>query len=180
MAVTKLSDFKIGFSDQFFFDTNVWLLLFGTVADYQQKDQLQYSKFLEQLLTQDKPLFLTSLVLSEFSNVLLRRDFNQWIDSNSHVGKNFKKDFVGTDVYQNSVASITVAINKILRLPIVTLVSDNFNAVNNTSILEDFKKIDYNDAYIAELSRLNNYKIVTNDGDFKLLEAKVEIITTQV
>lgn len=180
MATTKLSDYKIGFTDQFFFDTNVWLLLFGTVADYQKKDQLQYSKLLEQLLTQDKPIFLTSMVLSEFSNVILRRDFNQWIDNNKLVGQNFKKHFVGTSTYKTSVETITIAINKILKLPNITLVGDNFNAVNKNSILENFKIVDFNDAYIAELCGINNYKIVTNDGDFQLLAAKVDIITTQV
>jgi len=180
MATTKLSDYKIGFTDQFFFDTNVWLLLFGTVADYQKKDQQQYSKLLEELLTKDKPIFLTSMILSEFSNVILRRDFNQWVDNNSLVGQNFKRDFVGTQTYKTSVASITIAINKILKLPIVTLVGDNFNAVSKAAILEDFKAVDFNDAYIAELSSIYNYKIVTNDGDFKLLSAKVDIITTQV
>ncbi|MBY0486131.1 MAG: PIN domain-containing protein [Flavobacteriaceae bacterium] len=180
MATTKLNDYKIGFTDQFFFDTNVWLLLFGTVADYQKKDQEQYSKFLEQLLTQDKPIFLTSMVLSEFSNVILRRDFNQWIDNNNLNSQNFKKDFVGTANYKNSVESITIAINKILKLPIVTGVGDNFNSVNKDSILDDFKIVDFNDAYIAELCLKSNYKVVTNDKDFQLLSAKIEIITTQV
>lgn len=180
MATIRLSNYRIGFTDQFFFDTNVWLLLFGAVADYQEKDQRLYSKLLEQLITQDKAIFLTSMVLSEFSNVILRRDFNQWIDNNKLIGKNFKKDFVGTGTYKTSVESITIAINKILKLPNIALVGDNFNAVNKNSILENFKIVDFNDAYIAELCYINNYKIVTNDGDFQLLATKVDIITTQV
>lgn len=38
MATINPKELKIGFSDQFFFDTNIWLLLFGTVADFESKD----------------------------------------------------------------------------------------------------------------------------------------------
>lgn len=50
MATINIKDFKIGFSDQFFFDTNVWLLLFGSVADFEKKDQMVYSQLLEDLI----------------------------------------------------------------------------------------------------------------------------------
>ena len=180
MATTKLSDYKIGFTDQFFFDTNVWLLLFGTFAGFQDKDQGEYSKFLEELITKDTPIFISSMILSEFSNVILRRNFNQWVSSNNLVGQNFKTNFVPTAEYRSSVESISIAINKILKLPNITKTGDNFNAVDFNYILENFKLVDFNDSYIAGLALLNNYKIVTNDGDFKLIDARVNVVTTQI
>jgi predicted nucleic acid-binding protein len=180
MATTKISDYKIGYTDQFFFDTNVWLLLFGTFADFQDKDQKHYSKFLEELITKDKAIFVSSMILSEFSNVILRKNFNQWITNNKFVGKKFKEDFVKTIEYKTSVESITIAINKILKLPNVTRTGDNFNAVDMSYILESFKLVDFNDSYIAGLSLLNDYKVVTNDADFKLIDAKLNVITTQI
>ena len=42
MGKIKVEEIKIGFSDQFLFDTNIWLLLFGTVADFESKDQRAY------------------------------------------------------------------------------------------------------------------------------------------
>jgi predicted nucleic acid-binding protein len=47
-------------------------------------------------------------------------------------------------------------------------------------ILESFKLVDFNDSYIAGLSLLNHYKVVTNDADFKLIDAKLNVITTQI
>jgi predicted nucleic acid-binding protein len=180
MATIKVEDLNIGFSDQFFFDTNIWLLLFGTVANFQKKDQKVYSKLLEDLITKDKPIFISSTVVSEFANVLLRRDFDQWVSIGKFVNVKFKTDFVGTKTYQDSVDTITKAINKILKLPNIQPVPDSFHCINLQNILSNFKIVDFNDSYIFELSKSNNYKIVTNDKDFQKLGPNIDIITTQI
>lgn len=179
MAKINVRELKIGFSDQFFFDTNIWLLLFGTVADFESKDQRVYSKLLEELITRDKPIFISSIIISEFANVLLRRDFNQWVSINKFVNQDFKKNFVGTTVYKESVISITNSIHKILKLPNIFKVSDSFHNLKTDNILESFKIVDFNDSYINELAIVNNYKVVTNDTDFQKLDSKIDIITTQ-
>jgi predicted nucleic acid-binding protein len=178
MATIKLKEYEIGYKDQFFFDTNIWLLLYGTVANFQAVDQGQYTKFLEKLLTRDSPIFITSMVISEFANVLLRKDFNQWVSTNNFFGKDFKKDFVGIKEYENSVETITILINKILKLPNIFIVGDNFNAIDKSEVLNNFKIVDFNDSYFTQLAILNNYKIVTNDKDFQKLESKIDVITT--
>ena len=180
MAKINVKELKIGFSDQFFFDTNIWLLLFGTVADFESKDQSAYSKLLEDLITRDNPIFVTSIIISEFANVLLRRDFNQWVSTNKLVNQDFKKNFVGTTVYKDSVILITNSINKILKLPNLVRVSDSFHNLKTDNILENFKVVDFNDSYIYELAVANNYKVVTNDTDFQKLNSKIDIITTRV
>jgi len=180
MATIRVQDLKIGFTDQFFFDTNIWLLLFGTVANFQNKDQKIYSKLLEDLITRDSPIFIASIVISEFANVLLRRDFDQWVSIEKPINVKFKKDFVGTKIYEDSVNTIAKSINKILKLPNVYPIPDNFNYVNIENILNNFKIVDFNDAYILELSQMNNYKIVTNDKDFQKVGSKIDVITTQI
>ncbi len=179
MATINPKELKIGFSDQFFFDTNIWLLLFGTVADFESKDQRTYSKLLEELITKDKPIFVSSIIISEFANVLLRRDFNQWVSIKKLVNQDFKKHFVGTNTYKDSVVSITSSINKILKLPNIIKVSDSFHNLKTDNILESFKVVDFNDSYINELAIENKYKVVTNDKDFQKLDSKIDIITTQ-
>ncbi|HNS41890.1 MAG TPA: type II toxin-antitoxin system VapC family toxin, partial [Taishania sp.] len=69
MATIKLKDFEVGYTDKFFFDTNIWLLLYGTVAGFQANDQSQYAKLLENLITRKSPIYITSMVVSEFANV---------------------------------------------------------------------------------------------------------------
>jgi predicted nucleic acid-binding protein len=180
MATINIENYKVSFTDQIFLDTNIRLLLFGTFAGFQAKEQRLYAIFFENLLQKQTPVFITSMVVSEFSNVLLRRDFNQWVSTNKLVNQDFKKNFVGTTSYKESVSTITVTLNKILNLPNVVLVGDNFNAIDKNSILNNFKHIDFNDSYYIELAILNKYKIVTHDKDFQSVDVKIDVLTANL
>jgi predicted nucleic acid-binding protein len=180
MATIDITKYKIGYTDQFFFDTNVWLLLFGNLANYKPKDQEEYSKLFKASLQREIPIYISSMILSEFVNVLLRIDFKQWKTKNKFTeNKDFKRDFGITQEYKNSVQSTRVLLKSILELPNIHLISDFFNGINKDNILQDFDIVDFNDAYITELVR-NKYKIVTNDRDFQKLGAKIDIITSQI
>lgn len=180
MATTKIQDFATKFGDQFFFDTNIWLLLYGPIANYQRQDQREYSNLLATIIQRDYPIYITSMIISEFANVILRRDFKQWADNqNNNPNPEFKRDFVGTAEYVNSVSDIKQLIQDILSLPIVTKIPDDFNSLDVDSILEKFDLVDFNDAYISVLAQSKNYKVVTNDRDFQKLEDSIEIITTK-
>lgn len=181
MGTIKIQDFTSKFSDEFLFDTNVWLLIYGPIADYQKKDQREYSRFLATLIQRNSSIYITSMIISEFANVILRIDFRQWCDNQINISNlDFKRDFVGTSEYVDSVRDIKQLIIEILSLPIIVKIPDNFNSLNMDAILERFDVVDFNDAYISTLSQNNNYKIVTNDRDFQKLQSSIEIITTQV
>lgn len=180
MATINIEIYKIGFNDQFFFDTNVWLLLFGNLANYKPKDQKEYSKLFKESLQREIPIYISSMVLSEFANVLLRLDFKQWKTKNKFTeSKDFKKDFGITQEYKNSVQNTKQLLKSILELPNIHLISDFFNGIDKEAILNHFDLVDFNDAYITELVR-NKYKVVTNDKDFQKLDSKIDIITTQI
>ena len=179
MATINIENYKISYTDQFFFDTNVWLLLFGNLANYKPKDQQEYSKLFKESLQRDIPIFISSMILSEFANVLLRIDFKQWKTKFSE-SKDFKKDFGTTLEYKNSIRNIKGLLKSILELPNIHLISDTFNGINKEDILTNFELVDFNDAYITELANSNNYKLVTNDKDFQKLDSKIDIITTQI
>lgn len=180
MATINIETYKIGYTDQFFFDTNVWLLLFGNLANFKPRDQREYSKLFKESLKREIPIYISSMILSEFANVLLRLEFKQWKTINKFTEiKDFKRDFGITQEYKNSVQSIKSALKTILELPNIHLISDFFNGINVEAILYNFDVVDFNDAYITELVR-NKYKVVTNDKDFQKLDSKLDIITTQV
>lgn len=178
--INRPKDYKYNFNSQFFFDTNVWLLLFAAMGDYSIKDQTSYSCFLDELIRKDNPIFITSMVLSEFSNVILRRNFKQWVDRNNYINKDFKKDYIGSNDYTNSVDTIGASISKILKLPNVHKVGDDFNSIEVSSIITDLSIVDFNDSYIYQLSVKNNYTVVTNDRDFQKLPLKTDIVTEKI
>lgn len=177
MGLTNTKDYTPKGTDSFFFDTNVWLLLFGDVANFQKVEQSKYSKVLQSILDRDSIIFLTSNVISEFSNVLLRKIFNVWRSEAENVGKEYKKDFVGNNLYLQQIEIISSLITTIMKVPCVQRIPDDFNAVQLNRILERFKSIDFNDAYIAEICQSKSLKLVTNDRDFFNLKNEIDIIS---
>lgn len=177
MAKINVREYSPKSIDSFFFDTNVWLLLFGDIADFQKKAQKNYSALFQTILDRDYTIFLTSNVISEFANVLLRRAFNEWQSLTHNIGKDFKKDFVGSATYIDQVELITILIRKINNLPCTEKIPDNFNAINLNKILNTFKVIDFNDCYIAEICQLKGLKLVTNDRDFFNLQDDLDVIS---
>ncbi len=179
MEIIKPNNVQIKFSDQFLFDTNIWLLLFGTVSNYQKQDQKVYSELFQKIISKQKPIFLTSVILSEFANVLLRIEFKQWKDSQQQITCNYKEDFVGTKEYKDAVSNVKLLINKILKVPEIILVSDSFNAISTDNVYNNFGEVDFNDAYLTALAQKNIYKIVTNDADFKKVKSNISVITNK-
>ena len=54
-------------------------------------------------------------------------DFDLWKDETGQYGADFKKDYVGTGRYMETVEEIKLSINKIMQLCEKT--PDNFNAI---------------------------------------------------
>ena len=67
--------------------------------------------------------------------------------------------------------------NKILSLPNLIKIGDSFHILNFDNIFKNFNLIDFNDSYFAEVCRLNNYKMVSNDKDLLMLSDSINIIT---
>lgn len=190
MATIKLNEFEIGFADQFFFDTNIWILLFGTVKESQANDKNQYAILFEKIIAQNSPIYITSMITYEFASILLKRDFKQWKSNNNLINKKFRKNFVGSKEYENSVATITASINKIYQLPNLVILEDVFNPIDKDAILNNFKIVDFNNSYYGDLivrskyglitsAILNKFKIVTNSKDFQKFDSNIDIITTK-
>lgn len=190
MATIKLNEYEIGFTDQFFFDTNIWILLFGTVKESQANDENQYAILFEKIIAQNSPIYITSMITYEFASILLKRDFKQWKSNNNLINKKFKKDFVGSKEYENSVATITASINKIYQLPNLVILEDVFNPIDKDAILNNFKIVDFNNSYYDDLivrskyslitsAILNKFKIVTNSKDFQQFDSNIDIITAK-
>ncbi len=151
-------------SDIFFFDNNVWMYIFCPLGNYNKAKQSIYSSLLQNITSAKGTIFINSLILSEFTNRYLRMDFEQWKKQNNYYNFGFKKDYIGTEQYRDTVKEIKRIINIILSF--CEKSSDNFNAVNLDEVLKHFSDIDFNDSYYLELANIDNLKIVTDDNDF--------------
>ena len=164
-------------SDLFFLDNNIWMFLFCPIGNYSKAQQRIYSSFLQSIISAKATIFVNSLILSEFSNSFLRMDFEQWKKNNKLYGANYKKDYIPSLQYKNTVAAITAALNNILSLS--ERKPDDFHMIDIDSICNNFSIIDFNDSYLIEFCKNNSLKLVTDDKDFqKILNPNMSIITS--
>ena len=178
MAIKRLDivSYSPRSSDIFFFDNNVWIYLFCPLGNFNKNRQRQYSSFLQSVQSSRGTIFINSLVLSEFTNRYLRLDFERWKSTTGKITAEFKKDFVGTQRYKDTVEAIKVSINGIMKC--CNKSSDNFNAIELNEVLKHFSEVDFNDSYYIELAKLFKWKIVTDDSDFNSSHADcIEIVT---
>lgn len=183
MAKINISSFKVNSTQEFFIDTSVWLLLYGNLFNYNKSDQKFYSNFYQEIIQKNAAIILTSMVMSEFANVIINKAFKDFalenkIDINS---LNKKKDFVGTDAYKSAVLFITSSLNQILSLSNIVRISDSFTDINFNNIFNNLFQIDFNDSYYLELLNKRNQGtiLVTNDGDFNQVQSNILIYTNK-
>lgn len=63
-------------NDKFFFDTNIWMYLYCPIGNYNKQVIGEYDGFFKKAYQARSPIFISSLVLSEFFNAWIKLDFN--------------------------------------------------------------------------------------------------------
>jgi predicted nucleic acid-binding protein len=164
VELINVKDYQPKSSDVFFFDNNIWMLLFCPLGNFRQSSQKAYSAFLRSIQTSRSTVFISSLVLSEFANASLKIDFDQWKEGTGNPKINFKLDYVGSERYKETTKAIISSIKNILK--IAEKSPDDFNSLNLDNVLDDFELRDFNDNYYLELAISKNWKVVTDDSDF--------------
>ena len=177
LKIIDISDYTPKFTDTFFFDNNIWMFLFCPIGSHNQRKQSIYSAFLDVLIQRRATILVNSLVISEFTNASLRLDYNLW-NRETGVNHDFKKDYVGSDRYSETVDEIKAALNNIFKLS--QRVPDDFNAINISAIQGHLENIDFNDSYYIEQAAMKNWIIVTDDRDFRNYKGHNSTILTSV
>jgi hypothetical protein len=174
--LTDIAKYSPKSSDLFFFDNNVWMYLFCPLGNYNKRRQRLYSIFLNSVKSSSGTIFISSMILSEFANRFLKMDFEQWKLEVKKYSANYKKDYVGTDRYKDTIKLIQLNISNIMKCCVKS--SDNFNSIDLEDVFKHFSEIDFNDSYYIELSKLGKWKLVSDDGDFTKYQGHdLEVIT---
>ncbi|MBN2745690.1 MAG: hypothetical protein JXR34_03105 [Bacteroidales bacterium] len=177
--VHDISTYQPKSSDVFFFDNNVWMFLFCPIANAKKEQQKKYSDFFKLVNMVSACIWINSLVLSEFCNAWLRIEYKNWLKNPKNVNKDYKKDFVKSDAYIETIKEIKFALNQIRNQTEKT--TDEFNSINFDNVLSELENCDFNDSYYLELARQKKWIIVTDDSDFfKNNKLDVEIISAKI
>jgi predicted nucleic acid-binding protein len=156
------------------------MFLFCPIGNSRKPEQKKYTAFFSQINSAKSCVWINSLVLSEFCNAWLRIAFTNWKKKPENIAKNdYKRDFVGSAIYKDTIQEITATLKKILK--ITERATDDFNAINLDHIFVELENCDFNDSYYLELASRKNWKIVTDDADlFKNNKLQVEIVTANL
>lgn len=173
--VTKIKDYKVTSGDIFFFDNNVWMFLYASIAGVGGAKQKAYSGLLADIQSAKATIFISSLIISEYMNRCLRLRHKQWEERTRQVNTDYKKDYRPTDDFKNAVEIVKAEVRDIMTVCLKT--PDNFNAIELNNVFKNFEICDFNDAYYVELCKMGKYKFVTDDSDLFDVLDNIEIIT---
>lgn len=152
----------------YFFDTNIWLYIYGPIGWPDQKSAV-YSRVLREIRNSNGTIYINCMVISEFINAFSRIEFKQQTTYSRF------KEFRNSLSFRPVAEDIASNVKKILRN---TLTCDpELKVIDLPEIMSFFEqgKYDFNDLVFAEICRSKEMVFVTHDKDFS--ELGVEILT---
>lgn len=176
--VYKIKDYEVKTGGSYFFDNNVWMLLFANIAGAHLDKQRKYSNLLNDIRNRNCTIFISSLILSEYINRSLRLHFDQWIVAEGRIKSftDFKKDYRCTKDYYSSLKTTISEVDDILQIS--ERRPDDFNSIRIGDILNNMTtESDFNDSYYVELCHRNNLILVTDDKDLINTQKNINIVT---
>jgi len=156
--------YKISENEKVFIDTNILIYLFSpNFVSSNENDIEKYSKILDILLQSNAQLYISSVVVSEFINRVLRIDY----EKNKETYPDFKRDYRSSDAYKETLKLILKELKKILQIS--SKINDDFNEFDVLSwyAKDTNQNLDFNDLHIAFVVEKNNLKLLSNDSDFE-------------
>jgi predicted nucleic acid-binding protein len=158
-------------SHTYLLDNSVLLYAYAPIGNYGKVLQTDITNFLTNAKTVAASIAITSLVLSEFYNVVFKDSFQEWKEdkNNAEIQKGLNKTQVLKQLYRPSkqfkidVDTINASIKQILKLS--DLYNDEFNNIDIANILSGCDHLDYNDSYFIELANRKQWHICTRDND---------------
>lgn len=165
MNVKRLLQYSFSASDRLFFDTNVWLHLYGPLSFSPDPRAKAYSAAFKVILQKKCKIFLDVLVLSEFVNVIARHRYNAKYPNSS--GRPSFKAYRNSAAFNVVAKEITQACRRMSSES--QYVDTNLSSFDVENLYCQFERggEDFNDLALSELCRRQNLKFVTDDGDFK-------------
>ena len=176
MVLTKADKHLVSSNNSYFFDTNVWIFIFAPIAGADKKKQSAYSSLFKDIQSKNATIFISSLVLSEYINAVLRMGFKQWKRVTGNVNADFKRDYRSTDDYQTTLEDAVLQVKEILKVCVKR--PDDFHIIDIDNVLASMNQdADYNDVYYIKDCEKLKMKFVSDDSDIQKLDSTITLIT---
>lgn len=173
MSAKDIQNFKPTKNQTFIMDTNVLIkLLYPSMS---ARNTAPYEKLYQMIISIGSKIIITSIQISEFINRCIRFQFSLW-KSNQNKNVEFKSDYRNSEDYRESMNAILEIIESDI-LQYSRCINDRFNDMESDKLYTYGFSYDFNDALVAEIARLNNAILITDDKDFGNYSSNIEIIT---
>lgn len=161
-SVYDVSNYQFSKAEKLLIDTNIWLYVhppFPVSADKRQRKV--YSRALKRMLSEESTLLTNVVILSEYLNVFSRKIFHA----------RYRREFVNFKQFRDSPWFRKVgrdAVGYVRSILRICNWSEEATGVTD-QILNDFAigRLDFNDALIRSLCQACDWKLVTDDHDFR-------------
>ena len=174
MSAKDIQCFKPIKQQKFIMDTNVLIkLLYPAMSG---KNTIPYEILYQSIIKVNAKFIISSVQISEFINRCIRFQFNLWKEDNNDANSDFKTNYRETDDYRESMQAILEIIENDI-LPISTCIDDRFSEMDFKKLYQYGFSYDFNDSLVAEIARLNNAILITDDRDFGNYASNIEIVT---
>lgn len=170
--IQKIEDYVPDKNSVFIFDTNVLIKIFYPILG--NKNSTPYIMLYKDIELVKASVLISSIQISEFVNSCIRFQFNLYKEANPGIS-DFKKDYRVTEDYRECMNAILEIVEDILSRFIC--IDDKFSLMDDKNLLCFNFSYDFNDAFIAELSRMYNAYLVTDDGDYANFVNNIRLIT---
>lgn len=167
----KAAEYSPTENDTLIMDTNILIKILYPIN---YKDTFRvYEEIYSKALENNSKLLISSIQISEFINTCIRLQFNLYRNGQN---MDFKKEYRDTDDYRDNMKAILEIIEHDI-LDNFTVIDDNFTAMKQDALFVYGFSYDFNDAFLAELTRINNAQLITDDADFANYSSKINMIT---
>lgn len=177
MKIDSLEKHHVSSMNSYMFDTNVWLYIYGPMAGAEKKKQGLYASLLREIADRNAGLFITSMVLSEYINRVLRMSFELWKRNSGNFTADYKRDYRGTEDFKDSLADIKAQVKEIMSNCMANA-SDDFNSLEVNAIIDSMSNTaDFNDVYLVSLCESRKWCFVSDDKDIQNIPSNIKLIT---
>ncbi len=176
MKVDNLRAHKVSPMNSYLFDTNVWIYIYGPIAGSERKKQVAYSGLLREIIDRGAGLAITSMVLSEYINRVLRIGFAQWKLRTGNENADYKRDFRPTQDFKDALADVKAQVKDILST-VTMRRPDDFNSMDVDRMVQSMSSsADYNDIYLVRCCEKGMMCIVSDDRDIAEIQSPVVLL----
>lgn len=162
----NINTYAFSEGDDLFFDTNIWMYLYGPQGNPNDPITQVYSQSLARAMQAKSKIWVDVLIVSEFINRFARIEYDIQYPNKSHR-PNFKQFRNNPPLFQPIAQAIAGAVRNILKF--TSRVESGFSAVDINTLLVEFETVpsDFNDQILIGLCIANDFQLVTHDSDFK-------------